>query len=119
MVAPRGTDSAGTLSFAEIEQIVAGGAKVTLDQAAAVKEVVWNNDQWVSYDDADTFKLKIDYANKACLGGTMVWASSLDNAKGTAANALFGVTGRKAFSMFEMIAFDPISSCQWGDCGGR
>ena len=39
------TDSAGTMSFAEIQQIVAGSAKVTLDQAAAVKEAVWSNNQ--------------------------------------------------------------------------
>ena len=113
------TDSAGTLSFAEIEKVVAGGAKVTLDKAAAVKQVVWNTNQWVSYDDSDTFKMKIDYANQHCLGGTMVWASSLDDAQGTAANALSGVTGRKALSMAAVKRTnDPISACQWGDCDG-
>ena len=114
------TDSAGTLSFAEIEKIVATGAKVTLDEAAAVKQVVWNTNQWVSYDDSDTFKMKIDYANQKCLGGTMVWASSLDDTQGTAANALSGVTGRQALSMAAVKrTTDPISSCQWGDCDGR
>lgn len=38
----------------------------------------WDSDQWVSYDDADTFALKMDYANTMCLGGTMVWALDLD-----------------------------------------
>lgn len=47
------TNSAGTLSFAEIKRIIAAGAKVTLNQAAVVKEVVWNNNQWVSYDDVE------------------------------------------------------------------
>lgn len=66
------TGNAGTLSFAEIERVIAGGAKVTLDKAAAIKQVVWDSNQWVSYDDADTFKTKIDYADSKCLGGLMV-----------------------------------------------
>lgn len=112
------TASAGTLSFAEIERIVAAGAKVTQDTAAAVKQVVWDTNQWVSYDDADTFKLKIDYANSHCLGGTMVWASSTDDASGTAANALSGVTGRSLLSRSNLKkTSDAISSCQWGECG--
>lgn len=66
------TDSAGTLSYAEIEREIAAGAKVTLDSSAAVKIVTWGGDQWVSYDDQETLKMKIDYANSKCLGGTMV-----------------------------------------------
>ncbi|KAH8804438.1 glycoside hydrolase superfamily [Xylogone sp. PMI_703] len=70
--APAGpcTASSGTLSFAEIQDIIAGGAPVTLNVDAAVKIVTWDGN-WVSYDDADTFKMKIDYANSVCLGGTM------------------------------------------------
>ena len=112
------TASAGTLSFAEIETIVAGGATVTLDQAAAVKLVVWDSNQWVSYDDADTLKLKVDYANSHCLGGTMVWASSLDDASGTAADDLSGSTGQILLSRSaKTLAPDSISSCQLGECG--
>ena len=70
------TGNAGTLSFAEIEKVIAGGGKVTLDKAAAIKQVVWDSNQWVSYDDEDTFKTKIDYANSKCLGGLMVASSS-------------------------------------------
>jgi GH18 family chitinase len=39
-----------------------------------VKWITWGCNQWVSYDDADTFKQKRDFANKRCLGGLMVWA---------------------------------------------
>lgn len=35
-------------------------------------------DQWVGYDDSETLKMKMDFANKHCLGGTMVWAVDLD-----------------------------------------
>lgn len=72
------TNSIGTLSDDEIADAVAGGAKVSLDKVAAVKYAS-RGDQWVSYDDAETFAMKIDYANQRCLGGTMVWAVSQDS----------------------------------------
>jgi chitinase len=93
------TQSVGTLSYAEIERIVASGATVTIDDTAAVKMVVYDTDQWVSYDDAETLKMKVEYANAHCLGGTMVWASSTDNANGSAAAALSLATGRQAISL--------------------
>ncbi|RDB25300.1 Chitotriosidase-1 [Hypsizygus marmoreus] len=111
------TQSVGTLSFAEIQRIIAKGATVTKDEAAAVKMVVYDTDQWVSYDDEETFKMKVDYANSHCLGGTMVWAASTDDAKGTAASALAKSTGRQAISLLSSTRPDPISSCQLGECG--
>ena len=36
--------------------------------------MVKDNDQLISYDNAKTFKAKVDYATNNCLGGTMVWA---------------------------------------------
>ena len=110
--------SAGTLTFAEIQRLVSAGAKSTLVTDAAVKEVTFGGNQWVSYDDADTFKLKIDYANSKCLGGTMIWAVSTDDAQGTAANALSANTGRKALSQLSVVkSQDSLSSCVWGECG--
>ncbi|KAH9478589.1 Chitotriosidase-1 [Psilocybe cubensis] len=111
------TQSVGTLSFAEIQRLVAAGAHVATDTKAAVKMVTYNNNQWVSYDDSDTFKMKIDYANSHCLGGTMVWASSTDDAKGNAAGALSKSTGRQALSLLATKQSDPITSCQLGECG--
>jgi chitinase len=74
------TNSVGTLSFVEIQRLIDAGAEVTLDKDAAVQIVTWDNDQWVSYDDADTFKMKLDYANGLCLGGSMVWVCMLYSA---------------------------------------
>ena len=37
-------------------------------------QITWNSNQWVSYDDADTFRQKKDFANSRCLGGLLVWA---------------------------------------------
>ena len=45
------------------------------DHAAAVKYLVYGGNQWISYDDADTFKQKVDFANNIGLAGAMIWAS--------------------------------------------
>ena len=111
------TQSVGTLSYAEIQRIIAQGATVTEDVTAAVKMVVYDTNQWVSYDDEETLKLKVDYANAHCLGGTMVWAASTDDAKGSAAAALSKSTGRQALSLKSTTGPDPITSCQLGECG--
>jgi chitinase len=45
------------------------------DEAAAVNYLVFDKDQWVSYDDATTFKQKVDWANEIGIGGSLIWAS--------------------------------------------
>lgn len=49
-------------------------------------QITWDSNQWVSYDDSDTFKQKRDFANSRCLGGLMVWA--MDQVDQTAPNGL-------------------------------
>ncbi|QPG94432.1 hypothetical protein C2857_006038 [Epichloe festucae Fl1] len=44
-------------------------ATVTFDMEAAADIVTWGGAQWVSWNDAKTLKLKLDYANLRCLGG--------------------------------------------------
>ncbi|KAK1758816.1 glycoside hydrolase superfamily [Echria macrotheca] len=80
------TGTAGVLSAAEIVKILDDGATVTFDPVAAVKIVTWGGNQWVSWDDAQTLKIKQDFANQRCLGGTFVWAIDLDD--GTLIDAL-------------------------------
>lgn len=58
------TGTPGVLSAHEITQIINDGADVTFDEEAAVKIVTWNSDQWVSWDDAETLKMKLKYANE-------------------------------------------------------
>lgn len=65
----RCTQTSGLLSHSEIREVVAGGAKVVMDNTAAVKIATWGDSQWASYDDEDTLKLKMRYANANCLGG--------------------------------------------------
>ncbi|QRW14045.1 chitinase [Ceratobasidium sp. AG-Ba] len=58
------TGAAGILSYSEIQAAVNGTGSQRKRASASV----------VSYDDADTFKQKIDYANKLGLGGMLIWA---------------------------------------------
>ncbi|KAK8048785.1 chitinase [Apiospora phragmitis] len=99
------TGTPGVLSAAEIVKIIDGGAAVAFDEAAAVKIVTWDGDQWVSWDDAETLKIKLDYANQRCLGGTMVWAIDLDD--GTLLNALGGVSSKSKKRILKDIP-DPL-----------
>jgi hypothetical protein len=48
------------------------------NQTAMVKYFTYDNHYWVGYDDADTFKAKIDYASSHCIGGTMIWSIDFD-----------------------------------------
>ncbi|KAF2022761.1 glycoside hydrolase, partial [Setomelanomma holmii] len=69
------SNAAGILDLQEIKDIVSkNNLKPTWDKVAGVKWINWDSNQWVSYDDDDTFQQKRDFANKRCLGGTMVWA---------------------------------------------
>lgn len=63
------TGTSGVLSAGEINEIIENGAKVTFDEVAAAQIVTWDSNQWVSFDDTKTLGLKVDFANKHCLGG--------------------------------------------------
>jgi GH18 family chitinase len=61
------------LDLQEIENIISTkGVKPMWDKSAAVKWITWDSNQWISYDDDDTFQQKRTFANSRCLGGTMV-----------------------------------------------
>ncbi|OLN97853.1 Chitotriosidase-1 [Colletotrichum chlorophyti] len=65
----------GVLTMAEIERIRSEkNVDEQFDMEAAVKWMTWDSNQWVSYEDAETFQLKLDYASSKGLGGTMIWA---------------------------------------------
>ncbi|KAH2284926.1 hypothetical protein KXW02_002191 [Aspergillus fumigatus] len=88
------TNSAGTLSFSKIEAILkdaSRNATQTYDEASSVQIVTFDGNQWVSYDNWASFQAKLDYANSHCIGGTMVWAVSLD-VDGTATDGLTGAS---------------------------
>ncbi|KAI5244028.1 glycoside hydrolase [Aureobasidium subglaciale] len=81
------SDAAGILIDTEINDIIKkNNLKPTWDKEAGVKWITWDSNQWVSYDDSDTFQQKRDFANKRCLGGLMVWA--MDQVDQAASNGL-------------------------------
>lgn len=59
------SNSSGILMYYEIQALLKQnpGLKPVHDQEAAINYLVFDNDQWVSYDDAVTFKQKVDWAN--------------------------------------------------------
>lgn len=37
-----------------------------------MKQLTWD-DQWIGYDDEETFAAKLAWADSRCFGGSMVW----------------------------------------------
>lgn len=105
--------------WSEISNRLGTGAKPTLDRQAAVKQLVFDDDQWVSYDDEETFKMKMEYADTKCLGGAMVWAVSTDNSKLEMSKSLGTSMDRNTLSVLWKAPEVPpatITQCIWGDC---
>lgn len=123
------TESSGTLSNAEISRIIsANGLSPRFDEKAAVKWITWDNDQWVSYDDGESTQLKIERADRMCLGGTMIWAIDLDDSDNTSADNLLGIgtsngvsvadknLARSTLQELQELA-DIGDTCYWSLCG--
>ncbi|KAF3229694.1 hypothetical protein TWF106_000082 [Orbilia oligospora] len=55
-----------------------------------VKYMVYDGDQWISYDDEDTFEAKRKFMSKNCMGGVMIWAIDQDTEDFSALSALIG-----------------------------
>jgi GH18 family chitinase len=71
------------LAYYEVQDILKNalkknsGIEVIHDKTSAVKYFTYDTDQWISYDDKDTFKQKIDWANDVGFSGSLIWASDL------------------------------------------
>ncbi|SPQ21515.1 573ac707-bdbf-4043-aed7-ea8e4da8fe9b [Thermothielavioides terrestris] len=115
------SDASGILNLQEIQDIIkSNNLKPVHDEKAAVKWITWDSNQWVSYDDQDTFKQKRDFANQRCLGGTMVWAmDQVDQSQDNGLGAAYGVTNEQQSTANQM-ASDSLASnvaCYTSDCG--
>ncbi|KAM3447483.1 hypothetical protein MY3296_008663 [Beauveria thailandica] len=85
------TDTGGILSYAEIQSRKNElGTTVTYDEASTVKYMIYGSNQWISFDDAESFKDKKKYQSSRCLKGLMIWSVDLDNANFDAMAGLFG-----------------------------
>ena len=77
------TAFAGVASNTEIKAIItAKGLVPELIPDAMVKQITWD-DQWIGYDDDDTFALKLRWADSRCFGGTMLWSIDMDSGSGS------------------------------------
>lgn len=83
--------TAGILIYPEIEsRNQSANAQTYYDSKSTVKYTVYDYDQWVSYDDEQSFTDKKRYLNKRCLSGLMIWAVDQDTQNYNAMNGLFG-----------------------------
>lgn len=76
------TNEAGLLANVEINDVIKEKRlKAQLVPDSMSKEVSWDN-QWIGYDDDETFKMKIDWAAENCFGGTTLWSLDMDSGEG-------------------------------------
>ncbi|CAG2015259.1 unnamed protein product, partial [Fusarium graminearum] len=86
----------GILLNSEIEGVIKDwDSTPKLYKEEAVKLITWGR-EWVSYDDAETLKLKVNRAEERCLGGVMVWSITHDTRDAKYNLALADVLGRNA-----------------------
>jgi chitinase len=75
----RCTKTEGVLSNREIRQMIQeNGYKPYTNTTAMVKYFTYGGNNWVGYDDEDTYAMKELYADSRCLGGIMIWSIDFD-----------------------------------------
>ncbi|KAF7339147.1 hypothetical protein MVEN_01991600 [Mycena venus] len=87
------------------------------DEDAGVKYIVWDDNQWVSYDDADTFNVKMNYAHDHCIGGSMIWSMDQDDDSYTALKGLYPDIDAENQGLTEKNDKCIISECNVSSCG--
>ncbi|KAI0123328.1 oviduct-specific glycoprotein, partial [Xylariales sp. AK1849] len=64
----------GVMSLVEIKQLIKDrGIEPEYLSESMMKQITWD-DQWIGYDDEETFAAKEAWAYSKCFGGTMVWS---------------------------------------------
>ncbi|KAI8208303.1 Chitotriosidase-1 [Colletotrichum sp. SAR 10_65] len=68
------TNFEGVMSLVEIEQLIKRrNIKPKYLADSMMKQITWD-DQWIGYDDEETFAAKRAFADGLCFGGTMIWS---------------------------------------------
>ncbi|KFY44882.1 hypothetical protein V494_01266 [Pseudogymnoascus sp. VKM F-4513 (FW-928)] len=68
------TKEKGVMSLTEIQKMIeTEGITPTLLGPQMMKSIQWA-DQWIGYDDDETFAMKKTWADDYCFGGTMAWS---------------------------------------------
>jgi GH18 family chitinase len=85
------TATGGILSYNEISSRNHSlDVQTFYDPIATVKYNVYEGNQWVSYDDAQSFDDKKKFLSSLCLSGVMIWAIDQDTRNFDAMNGLMG-----------------------------
>lgn len=85
------SDTAGILTYAEIQsRNKTLNADTYYDTKSKTKYTTYNYDQWISYDDEESFTAKKKYLTSRCLSGLLIWAVDQDSQNYDALGALFG-----------------------------
>ncbi|KAJ5399170.1 hypothetical protein N7465_009659 [Penicillium sp. CMV-2018d] len=115
------TDTAGILSFGEIQDIIAdndGSIFTTYDNVAGVNYMVYNEGKsWVSFDDKTTFQQKIEFANARGLNGLFIWAIDLDDDNFTALKSVTGTDLTPIVRESSTLSYFNIDKCYNARCG--
>nr|KAG5709677.1 hypothetical protein BaRGS_027702 [Batillaria attramentaria] len=77
------TNEAGLLSYYEICTKIPTANTVARVPEMKVPYLVYNNDQWVGYDDVQSLTEKVRYIKSNGYGGVMTWAIPLDDFNGS------------------------------------
>ncbi|KAJ5224936.1 hypothetical protein N7468_006161 [Penicillium chermesinum] len=85
------SDTAGILTYAEIRSRNNSlNTDTYYDEKSTTKYMTYSADQWISYDDEESFTAKKKFLTSQCLSGLMIWAIDQDTQDYDAINALFG-----------------------------
>ncbi|EPE30127.1 (Trans)glycosidase [Glarea lozoyensis ATCC 20868] len=110
------TNSPGILSLKEIQDLIKQKNLVPIlipDQMQ--KEVTFDGNQWIAYDDAETMAMKEIWANEHCLGGTVAWSMDFIAGNGNPGPA-------SAPAAPPALPFNPnlpVTASVDGSCGGQ
>ncbi|KAJ5000686.1 hypothetical protein K4K48_002347, partial [Colletotrichum sp. SAR 10_66] len=85
------SDPADVLTYKEIASCNSSlNVQTFYDPDTTVLYNVFEGSQWVSYDNAVSFKAKLERLSSRCLSGPMIWAIDQDTSNFTAMGELFG-----------------------------
>ncbi len=85
------TNTGGILSYSEVSSRNNSlSTRTYYDQTSTVKYNVYDGNQWISYDDEQSFFDKKKYLSSRCLSGLMIWALDQDTQGHDALEGLLG-----------------------------
>lgn len=76
------TRTAGALGYNEICERLKSSGYIRVWDSIAQVPYAHSGNQWISYDDVQSVKIKAEYVRKMGLGGAMVWSIETDDFRG-------------------------------------